>query len=106
MSSTQVTNNTESTRFEITVDGVVVGFSQYRQAPKQLRAFMHTEVDSASRGQGLSGTLIKSALDSTREEGLGALPYCPAFQRFIVENPEYLDLVPEHRRSEFNVDAG
>lgn len=105
MSSTEVTNNTENTRFELTIDAAVVGFAQYRQAPKQLRAFLRTEVDSAYQGQGLGGTLIKSALDSTREAGLGVLPYCPAFQGVIAKNPEYLDLVPEDRRSEFNLDA-
>lgn len=103
MPSTEVTNNAANTRFEITVDDVVAGHAQYRQAPKQLRAFMHTEVDPAYRGQGLGGTLIKSALEATREEGLGVLPYCPAVQGVIANNPEYLDLVPEDRRDEFNL---
>lgn len=104
MSSTVVTHDAENTRFEITVDDAVAGFAQYRQAPKQLRAFMHTEVDSAYQGQGLGGTLIRSALDSTREEGLGVLPYCPAVQGVIAKNPEYLDLVPADRRAEFKLD--
>ena len=105
MSSTEVTNNTESSRFEITVDGAMAGYAQYRQAPKQQRAFLHTEVDPAYRGQGLGGTLIRSALDSTREAGFGVLPYCPAFQGVIAKSPEYLELVPAQRRAEFNLET-
>lgn len=105
MSSTEVTHNAEESRFELTVDDAVAGYAQYRSAPKQRRAFMHTEIDSAYQGQGLGGTLIKQALESTRDEGLGVLPYCPAFQSVIAKNPEYLALVPEDRRPEFKLDA-
>jgi uncharacterized protein len=103
MSSTAVTNDEENTRFELTVDGNPVGYANYRQAPRNLRAFMKTEVNEDYRGQGLGGELIKSALDSTRDSGLGVLPFCPAFQSFMAEHPEYVDLVPESRRSEFEL---
>lgn len=106
MSSTEVRNNAEKNRFEIIIDGEVAGFSEYHQAPHELRSFLKTEVDSAYRGQGLGKQLIESALQSTREAGLGVLPYCPAFQDFIAKNPDYLDLVPEARREEFELDAG
>lgn len=106
MPSTEVRHNAEESRFEITVDDVVAGYAQYRQAPKQRRAFLHTEVDPEYRGQGLGGQLMKASLDTTREEGLEVLPYCPGFQRFITQNSAYLDLVPEERRSEFNLEAG
>jgi uncharacterized protein len=103
MSSTTVTNDEENTRFELKVDGNPVGYANYRQAPRSLRAFMKTEVDEEYRGQGLGGELIKAALDSTRGSGLGVLPFCPAFQSFMAEHPEYVDLVPENRRSEFEL---
>lgn len=103
MSSTEVTNNEEETRFELILDGEVAGFADYRQAPRELRSFLKTEVDPAYRGQGIGGQLIKAALDSTRDSGLGVLPYCPAFQSYIAKNPEYLDLVPQDRRSEFEL---
>ena len=105
MSSTEVTNDEENTRFEIQVDGEPVGYADYRQAPRNLRAFMKTEVNEAYRGQGLGGKLIQAALDSTRDSGLGVLPFCPAFQSYIAQHPEYVDLVPESRRSEFELDA-
>lgn len=103
MSSTEVLNNEEKARFEITLDGEAAGFADYRQAPRELRSFLKTEVDPAYRGQGLGGQLIKAALDGTRGSGLGALPYCPAFQSYIAKNPEYLDLVPQDRRAEFEL---
>lgn len=105
MSSTEVINNEENTRFEILVDGESAGHANYRQAPRNLRSFMSTEVDSAYRGQGLGSQLIKAALESTRDSGLGVLPFCPAFQSYIAKHPEYLELVPEDRREEFELDA-
>lgn len=103
MASTDVLNNEEETRFELLLDGELAGFSGYRQAPRRLRSFLKTEVEPEYRGQGLGGQLIQAALDSTRNSGLGVLPYCPAFQSYIAKNPEYLELVPQDRRAEFDL---
>jgi predicted GNAT family acetyltransferase len=95
-----VTDVAERRRFEIAVDGVVVGFAEYRRRPGVI-SFIHTEIDSARNGEGLGTTLVKAALDVARAEGLAVLPYCPFVRKFIKRHGEYIDLVPADRRAQF-----
>lgn len=97
-----VKHNTEETRFEIWVGDEMAGFTQYRPRP-ELRAFMHTEVKDEFGGRGLAMQVIRQALDSTKADGLALLPYCPAVRKFLTKNPEYIEMVPEERRSEFDL---
>ena len=92
----------ERHRFEITVDGVLAGFTQYIDKGAQ-RVFPHTEVKDEYAGQGLATTLIRAALDETRATGRPVVPLCPAVKRFIQKNPEYADLVPAERHAEFGL---
>ena len=97
-----VTDKRGQSRFEIEVDGEVAGFISYQRS-KDAVAFMHTEVDDKFEGQGIGGKLVSAALDQVREEGLQVLPFCPFTRSYIETHPEYLDLVPEDRRSEFEL---
>ncbi len=92
----------ERGRFEIVVDGVTAGFTEYSD-DAGLRTFPHTLVDDAFQGRGLASRLIRAALDATRAAGLQVLPVCPAVQRYIAKHPDYLDLVPPERRAEANL---
>ena len=92
-------------RFEIEVDGAVLGFAEYRRRPGVI-TFLHTEIDPAHKGEGLGTLLVKTALDTARAEGLAVLPYCPFFRGFIDRHREYLDLVPVERRAKFALDDG
>jgi predicted GNAT family acetyltransferase len=100
--STTVSDNPEAERFEITVDGTLAGFAQYKLARDRI-AFVHTEVDDAYEGQGLAKVLVTHALDEVRGRGVGVLPFCPYVRSFIAKNPEYLDLVPEGDRERFDL---
>ena len=90
-------------RFEIEVDGAVLGFAEYRRRPGVI-TFLHTEIDPVHKGEGLGTLLVKAALDTARAEGLAVLPYCPFFRGFIDRHREYLDLVPVERRAKFALD--
>jgi hypothetical protein len=46
---------------------------------------------------------IPEQLDETRSEGLLVEPYCPYTRSYINRHPEYLDLVPEDRRGDFDL---
>ena len=94
---TRVEHNVEQKRFEIWADNQLAGFATYENADAN-RAFVHTEIYSRYEGQGLAKILIRSALDSTRDAGLGVLPFCPFVHRFVTKEPEYLELVPKWAR--------
>lgn len=98
--TTTVRDNPEARRFEISVDGELAGFAQYRLSGDRI-TFTHTEVDDEFEGQGLATVLVTHALDDVRSRGLGVLPVCPYVRRFIARNPEYLDLVPVEARERF-----
>ena len=99
---TEVRHIPERYVFAIIVDEEMAGYTEYRTGPG-VRSFMHTIIDEKFRGQGLASQLVKWALDETRREGLLVEPYRPFTRRFISEHAEYLDLVPEDRRDDFDL---
>jgi predicted GNAT family acetyltransferase len=97
-----VTDNEAQQRYEITADGELAGFTQYRRPPSMI-AFVHTEIDPRFEGRGLGGQLVSAALDGARANGLAVLPYCPFVNAYIKRHPEYADLVPERSRAKFGL---
>ncbi|WP_308250358.1 GNAT family N-acetyltransferase [Sphaerisporangium fuscum] len=90
----KVSDNAEAARFEITVDGRLAGFAEYRRRPGRL-VFTHTEIGDEFEGQGLGSRLVREALDSVRAEGLSIVPLCRFVRRYVERHPEYQDLVAE-----------
>ncbi|MCW3038969.1 MAG: N-acetyltransferase [Solirubrobacterales bacterium] len=97
-----VTDHPEHERYEVHEDGMLAGYAQYRRSGS-LVAFIHTEVDQAFEGKGIGTALIKGALDDTRASGLAVLPFCAFVRGYVQRHPEYLDLVPESRRHDFDL---
>lgn len=87
-----IEHKAEHHRYVIEVDGEEAGFANYHESG-DVRDFNHTVVDPAFRGQGLSGKLVKAALDDTRDAGKSIIPSCSAVQHFVEKNPEYKDLL-------------
>jgi|SoiMethySBSTD1v2_1073268.scaffolds.fasta_scaffold3288963_1 uncharacterized protein len=102
--SPTVSDAADRRRFEIAVDGAVLGFVTYRRRPGVI-SLIHTEIDPAHNGEGLATRLVKATLDTARAQGLAVLPYCPFIQGFINRHREYRHLVPANRRAAFNLDA-
>ena len=104
--TTSVTQNPRASRFEISLEGHVVGLALYRDSEvdgARIRDFIHTEIDEGHEGKGLAGLLIRTALDTTRDQGFSVLPHCPFVRGYISSHPEYVDLVPIARRDEFGL---
>lgn len=97
---TLVRDAPDRSRFEITVDGKLAGFSEYRSRPGRI-VFTHTEVGDAYQGRGLAAKLVRAALDRARRLGLEVTPLCPYVAEYIRRHPEYLDLVDERHRAQF-----
>jgi predicted GNAT family acetyltransferase len=100
--SETIADSPERQRYEIRIDGELAGFAQYHAKPGQI-SFTHTEVDDRLEGRGLGSKLAASALDDARERGLAVLPFCPFVKSYIQRHREYVDLVPEDRRAEFDL---
>ena len=97
-----VRDNPEEKRYEIEVDGQVAGFVQYRKRPGLL-AFIHTEIGPAFEGKGLGSTLIRSALEDARDQGLAVLPFCPFVNEYLRRHPGLASLVPAEHREAFGL---
>ena len=95
-------DNPEKDRYELRVEGEVAGRLLYRLRP-DLLALNHTEIDDRFEGQGLGSRLISFALDDAREHGLAVLPFCPFVNAYIQRHREYVDLVPEAFREQFDL---
>ncbi|MFD1947200.1 GNAT family N-acetyltransferase [Nocardioides aestuarii] len=89
--SVEVSDNPDRQRFEVRLDGEIVGFAAY-QKTDELVVFTHTEVDSNLEGRGIGGQLVRAALDHIREQGLAVLPICPFVQAWMARHPDYADL--------------
>ena len=88
----EVADNPERSRYEITVDGVVAGFAAYVRHPDHLN-FTHTEIGGEYGGRGLGGTLVKGALADVRAKGLRIVASCPFVKSYVEKHPEYQDLL-------------
>ncbi len=84
------------------MDGEQAGLTAYQPEDDAI-AFTHTRIFDQFEGRGLGSVLISTALDDARDSGHHVLPYCPFVQAYILRHPEYLDLVPAGRRSEFEL---
>ena len=95
----RVSDNPDRRRYEIHLDGELVGFSAYVPRPG-LIIFTHTEVDDVLEGRGLGSRLAREALDDVRARGLKVTPLCPFIAAYIRRQPEYQDLVEPPETSE------
>ena len=99
----EVTDNTTESRYELRLDGELVGIAEYRRAEDHI-TFTHTEIEDGHEGEGLGSHLSRAVLDAAREAGLPVHPACPFVARYIRRHPHpYLDLVPEALREKYGV---
>ncbi|WP_430334025.1 GNAT family N-acetyltransferase [Rhodococcus sp. ACT016] len=98
-----VTDNADQNRFELWLNGDLVGIvGYYDTSPVRRRgagkstpvvSFMHTVVVEDFGHRGLAAVLVRRALDRARDYGWKVRPVCTYVQRFVEANPEYLDLM-------------
>jgi predicted GNAT family acetyltransferase len=100
--TTTVQDNAADSRFEITIDGQLAGYVDYRKDGDEY-ALPHTRVLSQFEGRGVGGQLITGALTEIASRGGTVLPFCPFVPKVIRDNPEFLDLVPVEKRSTFDL---
>ena len=101
--TTTVHDNGPESRFEITIDGRLAGFVDYRRDGDEY-ALPHTRVYPEFGGRGVGSQLIVGTLQEIAARGGTVLPYCPFVPKVILDNPEFLDLVPAGQRATFGLD--
>ncbi len=90
-----VHDNPAASRYELRVDGELVGFIVYRIRDGRMD-MVHTEIDPHRQGAGLGAELVRGALDGARSRGLRVAPICPFVSAFIAKHPDtYLELAAE-----------
>ncbi len=90
--ATEVRDDKDKLRYEILLDGTVVGFIQYTMRDGRL-VFVHTEVQPVRQRKGLASELVQRALDDVRRRDLRMVPECPFVEHYIATHPDYDDLV-------------
>ncbi|WP_028646742.1 GNAT family N-acetyltransferase [Nocardiopsis sp. CNT312] len=85
----------ERSRYEVSADGRVVGFSAYHLIEEGVLALPHVEVERAFEGRGVASALVRESLDDIRARDLRVVPVCPFVRDFLKRNPGYGDLVQE-----------
>ena len=82
-----VRDNPDAQRYELLVDGEVVGELQYRLRGDAI-VLVHAEVAPALEGEGLGSKLVAGALSDIRARGLRAIPVCPFVRAYLRRHPE------------------
>jgi predicted GNAT family acetyltransferase len=86
--SVDIENNPKSGRWEVTDDGRVIAFAEYKTRPDKI-TFTHTEVDPDYEGQGIASRLARAALDDAVARGLRIGIYCPFIRSYVDRHPQY-----------------
>jgi len=91
--TTEVRRNEAASRYELLLDGSLVGIADYYGDEGDRVVIPHTEIEAARRGQGLGAILVQGVLDDMRVRQAKIVPECWYVADFVKANPEYRDLV-------------
>ena len=92
--TTDVRRNDDRGRYELLVDGQLVGIAEFTlSADGDVATFPHTVIAPERRGTGLGDVLVRGALDDMRGRVSKIVPSCWFVADFISANPEYADLL-------------
>ncbi|MFL5846963.1 MAG: GNAT family N-acetyltransferase [Solirubrobacteraceae bacterium] len=93
-----ITDNPAESRLELTVDGELAGWLDYRPAGEST-IIAHTEVLDHHEGEGLAGRLVRAAIERIVADGKSVIPTCPFAAGYIAKHPELEEAVlPSLRR--------
>lgn len=90
--NTEVRNNADRSRYELFLDGELIGVCEYRVDGDKI-VFPHTVINATHRGRGFGEILVQAALDDVRPDGRAVVPQCWFVAEFIDAHPEYADLL-------------
>ena len=95
----ELTDATDSSRLELRDEGELLGWLEYLPAGESV-VLAHTEVVEGHEGEGLGGTIVRSALERFAESGKTVIPTCPFAAAYIARNPELARFVDPRLRQD------
>jgi predicted GNAT family acetyltransferase len=90
--SIEIRDNPDEGRYELLLDGAMIGFSEYRDRDGR-RIFVHTIVDRAHGGRGYGNRLARAALDDALARDMRVVARCPFIRAWIERHPDYAERV-------------
>ncbi len=88
MDDFEVEDATERSRYELRVDGEVVGWADYRRLDDGRVLLPHAEVDPKMGGRGLGSALAQAVFEDLLEQGVEAVPTCSFMAAHLERHPE------------------
>lgn len=88
----EVTDATGASRFELTRDGELVSFADYRRRGTSV-VVPHVETLVQHRGQGCGGRLMAGIVEILRLQGRSIVPQCPFAAAYLRDHPDDGDVV-------------
>lgn len=79
----EVVRNDEKGRYEIRVDDVLAGFTEFVRDDQGRLEFPHTEIDPAFSGRGFGSELIGQAMTDAAARGETVVPQCSFVVRYL-----------------------
>jgi predicted GNAT family acetyltransferase len=83
----ELTDAPDGSRLELRDRGELLGWVDYLPAGESV-ILAHTEVVEAHEGEGVGGTIVRSALERFAESGKSVIPTCPFAAAYIARHPE------------------
>lgn len=91
MSEQSIRRNDEGGRYEISVDGEIAGYSEFRAQPGAI-VITHTQTLRAYAGQGVGTALVEFMLADARERGERVVPKCPFVVHYLETHHDFDDI--------------
>lgn len=85
--NSDVTITNTGTEFEATRDGLSLGFLKYAIHPDHVDAYT-TQVDPATRGQGIASQLVHALVEYATEMGFKIKPTCSYVDSWLTNHPD------------------
>jgi predicted GNAT family acetyltransferase len=93
-----ITNNKDRNRFEISVDEHTAFIDYIYNPGKKVFFLTHTEVPTSLEGRGIGTSLITQTFEIIKDMGAEVAPICPFVIAYLKRNPQWRELLAEDFR--------
>ncbi|KQP01534.1 GNAT family N-acetyltransferase [Leifsonia sp. Leaf264] len=92
MSDIDIRRNDEGSRYELSIDGEIAGYAEFRSVPGQI-IVTHTQTLRDYKGQGVATRLTEWLLADARARGERIVPKCPFLVEYLETHHDFDDII-------------